>query len=118
MSVSNQELANKRKGQFARLIAENTTYPLATITYHGPSPDKATKIVVGVLISQKQAPLIKFWSGEGIADDEESAQEIAEFIKDHQVARVLTSEWVLSCPHEEGMDYPAGEICPYCPDWR
>jgi hypothetical protein len=118
MSVSNQELASKRKRHFANLIAENFTYPLATITYHGPSPDRATKIVVGILVSKNQAPLIKNWSGEDIAEDETCAREIAEFIKEQQVSRVLTSEWVLSCPHEEGADFPEGEICPHCPDWH
>ena len=23
----------------------------------------------------------------------------------------------LGCPHEEGVDYPEGQICPQCPFW-
>jgi hypothetical protein len=109
---------HRRKNQFKTLIAENQSYPLATITYHGPSPDMATKIIVGIIKSQDTSPIIRYWSGDDIAEDVESAREISLFIKEHDVARVLTSEWVLSCPHEEGVDFPEGNSCPYCPDWH
>jgi hypothetical protein len=26
-------------------------------------------------------------------------------------------EKIFGCPHEEGIDYPEGEKCPYCPYW-
>lgn len=115
---SNKELSAKRKEQFRSLVAENTSYPLATITYHGPGPSQATKIVVGILLSKQGAPIIQVWDGPEIAEDVASAREIAIFIKKHAVSRVLTSEWVLSCPHEEGVDFPAGQFCPHCPDWQ
>jgi hypothetical protein len=115
---SNRELAAQRLDRFKKLVEENTTYPMATITYHGPSPEKASKIVVGVLKSRDKVPQVREWSGENIAEDVEAAREISLFIKDHTVARVITSEWVLSCPHEEGIDYPSGENCPHCPDWH
>jgi len=117
-TTSNQELSARRKTQFRNLISGNSTYPLATITYHGPSPISATKIVVGILKSKEQEPVIQSWTGDNIADNVETAREIAEFIKEQDVARVLTSEWVLSCPHEEGIDYPDGDLCPNCPDWH
>ncbi len=115
---SNQELYARRKRQFKNLISENTSYPLATITYHGPSPTYASKIVVGILKSKDQEPVIQSWTGDNIADNVEMAREITGFIKEHDVARVLTSEWVLSCPHEEGIDYPEGDLCPNCLDWH
>jgi len=110
--------AQERKERFQTLVALNETYPLATITYHGPDPDRATKISVGILIDEEQPPVVKTWTGEDIAEDVEAAREISRFIQEHAVARVLTSEWVLSCPHEAGVDYPAGEPCPFCPDWH
>lgn len=113
-----QDLAQKRKDNFRKLVSENTTYPLATITYRGPSPEQASKIIVGIISAKDQAPIIREWTGDNIAEDVESAREIARFIQKNDVARVLTSEWVLSCPHEEGVDYPVGEICPFCPDWH
>jgi hypothetical protein len=118
MASSSITKAQKRKDHFVNLIAQNTSFPLATITYHGPSPDYATKIVVGILISKDQAPLIKSWTGENIAEDVDTARAISLYIQEHDVARVLTSEWVLSCPHEPGIDYPEGEPCPHCPDWH
>lgn len=110
--------AENRKSQFRSLVAENNTYPLATITYHGPDPEKATKIVVAVLASENADPEIKEWTGNEIAENIEAAREIAAFVKDHNIERVITSEWVLSCPHEEGVDYPLGESCPHCPGWE
>lgn len=115
---SSQSVADRRKAHFKTLIAENTAYPLATVTYHGPSPEKATKIIVGIIKSKDQNPIIQEWSGDEIAEDVKSAREITLFIQEFDVARVLTSEWVLSCPHEKGIDYPAGENCPYCPEWQ
>lgn len=115
---TNQELSDRRKTQFRNLVAENKSYPLATITYHGPGPEQATKIVVGILLTEENSPIVRSWSGADIADDVDSAREITQFIKEYNVARVLTSEWVLSCPHEEGVDYPLGSICPLCPDWH
>ncbi len=115
---SNQELSIRRKTQFRSLIAENDTYPLATITYHGPSPEHATKIIVGILTAKDQDPVIQSWMGDHIEEDVEAAREIARFISEHDIVRVLTSEWVLSCPHLEGTDFPEGTLCPYCPEWH
>ena len=116
--LSNKEITAQRLDRFMKLVEENKTYPLATITYHGPSPIKASKIIVGILEDQDQIPIVREWSGEEISEDVKAAREISMFIKDHNVSRVITSEWVLSCPHDEGADYPQGETCPFCPEWR
>jgi hypothetical protein len=118
MSPSPRSLAEKRQQRFRKLVADNDTYPLATITYHGPDPEQATRISVAVLPDQEDQPLVRHWRGENIAEDTTAAREIAIFLKEHNVERVITSEWVLSCPHEEGIDYPMGEDCPYCPAWN
>ena len=47
LSGSQKELSDKRKNHFRILISENTTYPLATITYHGPSPEQPQKLWLG-----------------------------------------------------------------------
>ncbi len=118
MNKAQKSQAEKRRSQFKSLVADNTSYPLATITYHGPTPEEATRIAVAVLPDQAKDPVIRYWSGENIAENKAAAREIAAFLKAQQVERVITSEWVLSCPHEEGVDYPAGEDCPYCPAWK
>ena len=117
MTDSTKEISTRRKAQFRDLITTNKSYPLATVTYHGPSPEEATKIIVGVITKQDKDPIVREWSGPDIAEDVQTAREIARFIQEFDIVRVLTSEWVLSCPHQEGVDYPEGEDCPSCPGW-
>ena len=112
------KLAKKRREKFRKLLVENETYPLATITYHGPDDKTATKISVGIVKSKEDAPIVKHWTGEGIAEDIDAAHEISQFLEEQAVARAITSESVMSCPHVEGVDYPEGEDCPQCPFWR
>lgn len=116
--TTEKDKAVRRVRKFRRMVAENDTYPLATITYHGPDTEHATKISVGVITSEEEEPIVRHWQGEDIAEDVEAAREISTFIKRHQVQRVIASEMVMSCPHEEGVDYPAGEECPYCSFWK
>jgi len=30
----------------------------------------------------------------------------------------VVTDGIIGCPHEEGIDFPVGEGCPYCPFWR
>lgn len=113
-----RQLARKRRETFRKLLSQNQTYPLATLTYHGPDADTATKITVGIIRSKAEQPLVRHWEGEGIAENESAALEISRFLEEHAVERVITSENVMSCPHQEGVDYPAGEDCPYCDFWK
>lgn len=52
-----------------------------------------------------------------IRNDPAVSAEILEFIKAHQAKSVVMTEGLLGCPHEEGIDYPDGEVCPHCPFW-
>lgn len=112
-----QKKARKRRAQFRKLVADNETYPLATLTYHGPDPFTASKISVGIIKSEEETPILRHWEGQDIAEDEEVALEITRYLQEQGVERVITSESVMSCPHEEGIDYPEGEECPYCEFW-
>lgn len=116
--LSPQKLAEKRRRKFRKLLVENETYPVATITYHGPNDKTATKISVGVVKSKEETPIVKHWEGKGIAENVEAAQEISQFLQKHHVERAITSECVMSCAHVEGEDYPKGEGCPHCPFWK
>ncbi len=44
--------------------------------------------------------------------------EVANFLKRHRVAESVTYDRIFGCPHEEGMDYPEGAACPFCPFWE
>lgn len=108
----------ERAAKFKRMVAENDTYPLATVSYHGPDPEHATKISVGIIHSEEEEPLVRHWKGEDIAEDVSAAREITRFLQRQGVERVIASEMVMSCPHEEGVDYPEGEECPVCTFWH
>ena len=43
--------------------------------------------------------------------------EILRFVQDHGVLSVAMTDRIIGCPHEEGIDYPNGEVCPQCPFW-
>jgi hypothetical protein len=44
-------------------------------------------------------------------------EEIVKLVRRRQVRSIGMTEQILGCPHEEGIDYPAGNVCPQCPFW-
>jgi hypothetical protein len=45
------------------------------------------------------------------------AQQIGDIIATHAAKSVVLAERIIGCPHEEGVDYPAGAASPQCPFW-
>lgn len=43
--------------------------------------------------------------------------EVLAFLQEHDARTVVMSGGLMGCPHEEGIDYPEGEVCPACPYW-
>jgi hypothetical protein len=39
------------------------------------------------------------------------------FIQRYGASSVVMTDRIIGCPHEEGIDYPDGEVCPQCPFW-
>ena len=93
-------------------------YPIATVAYYGPDDKTVTKIAVGIVESEDTEPIMERWYGEGVATDPEVQVQIAGFIEAHGAQTVVQTDGVLGCPHEEGIDFPEGQECPYCPFWR
>jgi hypothetical protein len=93
-------------------------YPLATLACYGPDDRTVTKVAVGIFESEDAEPVIERWLGPGVMTDPEVQAQIADFLGAHGVQQVVVTEGVLGCPHEEGIDFPAGQECPYCPFWR
>ncbi len=96
-------------------------FPLGTIAAYGPDNRRATKLVVAVFKDQGQEEpeALHRWitqTGDVRADPVISAQIIG-FLKEHGVAETVVGEQIIGCPHEEGVDYPVGEVCPQCPFW-
>lgn len=96
-------------------------FPAASLSFYGPDARLVTKIVVGIFAtpsSEGPDPLRKWISGSGdLRADESVGKEIAAFLKQNGIKKVITTGRVMGCPHEEGIDYPEGSTCPACPFW-
>jgi hypothetical protein len=62
---------------------------------------------------------LRRWFAESgdVRNDAAIFEEIAVFLRNHEVHSVAMVEEMMGCPHEEGIDYPEGETCPECPFW-
>jgi hypothetical protein len=90
---------------------------MATVAYYGPDDQTVTKIAVGIIESEDAEPIMERWYGEGVATDPKVQVQIAGFIEAHGAKTTAMTDGVLGCPHEEGIDFPEGQECPYCPFW-
>jgi hypothetical protein len=94
-------------------------YPVATIALYGPDDRLATKVAVGIVVAEEAEPYMRRWFAfEGdIRADRTISAEIGEFIKENGAKSVIATGNIIGCPHEEGIDYPEGAVCPQCPFW-
>jgi hypothetical protein len=95
-------------------------YPVATVAYYGPDASRASKVAVGVILAEHaEVADLKRWSSEtaDVRTDRHVNDEILRFIQTYQVRTVAMTPGLIGCPHEEGVDYPEGEVCPQCPYW-
>jgi hypothetical protein len=96
-------------------------YPVATVAFYGPDDRRASKVAVGILPAEgAETSALERWSapdGEDVRRDTGVAAAIEQFIDAHGAKSVVMPEGLLGCPHEEGIDYPEGEVCPQCPFW-
>jgi len=104
-----------------KLSHRKTGFPLATIAFYGEDDKVASKVVVGILLSEKDEDIafLEKWfrTDSDVRFDPEIRAQIVEFLGKHNVYRVVMVERIIGCPHEEGIDYPQGEKCPHCPFW-
>jgi hypothetical protein len=94
-------------------------FPIAAVAYYGPTADLATKVVVAIINHERHILHQHQWLSVGgdVRYDESISHALAEYIAVQQVKKVVIAEKLVGCPHEAGIDYPAGEKCPYCPYW-
>jgi hypothetical protein len=104
-----------------KLSHRKTGYPLGTIAFYGENDKLASKVVVGILLSEKdeEVTFMEKWfqASTDVRFDPVIKRQIVEFLQKHDVHRVVMVDRIIGCPHEEGMDYPEGEKCPHCPFW-
>jgi hypothetical protein len=95
-------------------------YPIATIAFYGPDDKRASKVAVGIVPGEDQDPSVleRWYSIDGdVRFDESIGDAIAQFIRAHGAQSVVMSDRIIGCPHQSGIDYPDGEVCPQCPFW-
>jgi hypothetical protein len=95
-------------------------YPVATIAFYGPDASRASKVAVGIIRSEGGgAQEMKRWFSEtgDVRQDAAIGDEVIAFIEEHGGKTFVLSPGIIGCPHEEGIDYPDGEVCPQCPYW-
>jgi hypothetical protein len=52
-----------------------------------------------------------------VRHDPTIAAEVDTFLRQHRAKESVTTDRIIGCPHEEGIDYPMGRTCPRCPFW-
>ena len=97
-------------------------YPVATVAHYGPNATRVTKIAIGIVLNESDevAELKRWYSTDNDTDirfDYSIERRIIDFIREHKVRSVVSTERIMGCPHEEGIDYPEGGVCPECPFW-
>jgi hypothetical protein len=95
-------------------------YPVGTIAFYGPDDRRASKVVVGIIPAKgAEATELRKWFSEAgdVRKDPAISEAIVAFLREHDVRSVAMTKGLLGCPHEEGPDYPEGEVCPLCPFW-
>ena len=95
-------------------------YPVATIAFYGPNNEVASKVAVGIVPAEHaEAEPVERWLSDDldVRKDSTIGEHILAFIRQHGAKTVVMSDGIIGCPHEEGTDYPQGQVCPQCPFW-
>lgn len=60
----------------------------------------------------------KWHAGElDIRHDRAIGTAMVTFVKAQRARSIVITRGIIGCPHEEGIDYPLGAVCPRCPFW-
>jgi hypothetical protein len=97
--------------------APTKKYPVGTIAYYGPDDRKITKIVAAVVEYENAEPILERWVSTTVSHNPKVQRQIKTLFDRHKVKSVIATDGNIGCPHEEGMDFPRGEDCPFCPFW-
>jgi hypothetical protein len=93
-------------------------YPIGTVAMYGPDDKTTTKIAAGVILHDGADAIIKRWVATDVTTNAKVRQEMKDFFLQHGVNSVAMSQGNMGCPHEEGLDFPHGKDCPFCPFWK
>jgi SEC-C motif len=93
-------------------------YPIGTVAHYGPDDKRTTKIAAGVILHDGAEPIMMRWVATDVTTSPKVQQELKDFFLQHEVKSVVATDRNIGCPHEEGLDFPDGEDCPFCPFWK
>lgn len=97
-----------------------TGYPVGTVAFYGPDNSRATKVTASIISTAQSEPSeLRRWIVESgdVRTDNEIMADVATFLRAHKVRSVGMIDRIIGCPHEEGIDYPEGAVCPQCEYW-
>jgi SEC-C motif len=101
-----------------RKSKEPLQYPIGTVALYGPDDKITTKIAAGVILPDGAEAIIKRWVATDVTTNPKIQQELKDFFLQHGVQSVAMTAGNRGCPHEQGLDLPHGEDCPFCPFWK
>ena len=88
---------------------------------YGPTASRATKLAAAIFPGpdDENPTMVERWfvARGDIRNSKEIGDEVSEFFNAGDVKEVILADGVSGCPHEEGIDYPLGGVCPECPFW-
>ena len=94
---------------------------MATLAFYGPDDKKASKAVLGIKPNEDADVELHKWFRESpevdLRYDVKLQNTWIEIMRREGVRNFVMMEEIFGCPHEEGIDYPVGEVCPECPFW-
>lgn len=112
LDKSTKRIAKKAKKGFQG-------YPVITIEYYGPNDKRATKVAIRFVEEENSEPQTECFRTDGdIREDATIQSAIIKLIERSAAKTVSVADGIIGCPHEEGVDYPAGEECPQCEFWH
>ncbi len=109
-----EEVTMSRK----KLSRKRPQHPIGTVAMYGPDDRTTTKIAAGVFLHEGAEAIIKRWVATDVTTNPKVQQELKDFFLQHGVKSVAMCDGNMGCPHEEGLDFPYGEDCPFCPFWK
>ncbi len=95
-------------------------YPVGTVIFYGPDDRRASKVVACIIPAEgEETADMQIWRSDtrDLRTADDVAAEISAFLETQGAQSVVMVDRIFGCPHEEGIDYPEGEVCPQCPFW-
>lgn len=94
-------------------------WPAGTLIFYGPDNRHASRVIATALASRDALPVMQKWyeSELDVRLDGRIGREVERFFRENPVQRIVMRNGVYGCPHDEGVDYPRGGVCPRCPFW-